>query len=473
MLQYRSFTDMDAYALHRAAEDGDLTRLKENIERMGEGRTEKRDTWGLTPLHTSIMACQIDCFKTLLDWPGTDVESKCQGSPVPHVILTVSSLASNIEFGLQALTALLERKAESTLLTESKDEYDRTPLRLACELGLEVEFIRLLLSAYDSIVDIELRKQMLACCDRIKKWNALHAAADLSNAARREEITTELLNRGGFSDVVNYFDSCSRTSLHVLVRRTGFYSEADTCCALLLTAGVNREFKDVLGREAKDYVRRRTGASRGRRGETLIYSHEVCSKHFTALESDTLKPYYSKKDIPPENVNRLLVLLNERFGTLRSRRLVESSRHDSNPPKAELGDVLRVHDWGYIMDFKSRCQRLPDGILGELDGDTTFSSKTFEASLIACGSVIQAIDQILAGKCENAFCAVRPPGHHAGPAGVVPACTSHGFCFLNTVAVGAGYALDRHRDKIKRIAIIGRLLFFWFLETKHLHTYYI
>jgi acetoin utilization deacetylase AcuC-like enzyme len=470
MLQYRSVTDIDSFAVHRAAEDGDFPRLKENLDRLS-GKMERRDTWGLTPLHTSIISCQLECYRALLDWQGTDINSKCQGSPVPHIILTVASLSNNQDFGLQALQLLLDRNFTS-LLTESKDDYERTPLRLACELGLEVAFIRLLLTAFEKLSststnnDISAEnsdqedhsKQVLASPDKIKKWNALHAAADLANSVRRAEIMQELLSpKGGFADVVNYFDSCSRTSLHVLVKRTGVFSSEDPCCALLLQAGVNQQFKDVLGREASDYARR--GPRRQRRGGTQIFSHEVCSLHFTAPESETLKPYYSKNMVPPENVNRLTVLLHKRFGTLQSRRLLTEmgANHNTNPPKCELVDVLRVHDWGYVKQLKEECEALPEDnheILGEMDADTTFSAKTYDASLYACGSAVQAIDDILAGKCENAFCAVRPPGHHAGPSGMVPECQSRGFCFLNTVAVAAGYALDRHRDKIKKVAII-------------------
>ena len=451
MQRYRPTTELDNYALHRAAEDGDVQRLLENIERFSD-RAERKDTWGLTPLHTAIMACQFECFLSLLDWKGTSLEAMCNGSPIPHVILSVASISGNAEFGLKALRKLLE-KGVSTLLTESKDEYERTPLRLACELGLELEFIQILLAAFETVADVEYRRQVLTSCDKVKKWNALHAAADVSDSKRREQIIAELLNRGGFADVVNYFDASSRTGLHVLVRRTGVFSEADPCCALLLSAGVNKNFKDVLGREASQYARKQ---ERQRRGPTSIFSHDVCSKHFTAPPEDTLQPWYSKKDVPPENVNRLLVLLNERFGTLKSRRIVAKAKHDTNPPMCEMGDIIRVHDWGYIMAIKAKCDALDDDEeLGELDGDTTFSKKTWEASLRACGSALEAVDRVVTGKIENAFCAVRPPGHHAGPSGLCPDCTSHGFCFLNTVAIAAGYALDRHRDRVKRVAIVG------------------
>lgn len=451
MKQYIPSTDFDNFALHRATEDGDLARLKELIERNPE-RGERRDVWGLTPLHTAIMACNIDCFLTLLSWKQTTLEATLQGSPLPHVILSVASISGNAEFGRRALQALLETKSFS-LLTQSKDDFERTPLRLACELALETELIRILLQAFDGLPDDDARRQTLTSADKLKKWNALHAAADVRHPQRREAIMRELFQHGHFADVVNYFDAYSRTGLHVLVRNTGVYEDSDPCCALLLSAGINAKLKDVLGKEAADYVR---GKARPRRGPTFIFSHEVCSKHYTAPPENTRKAWYSKKDIPPENVNRLLVLLHQRFGTLHSGRILSNATHETNPPKCEMGDIVRIHEWGYVKHFQDKCDELEDDDeLGELDGDTTYSKNTFDASLRACGSVIEAIDRIVSGKSENAFCAVRPPGHHAGPSGICPGCTSHGFCFLNTVAVAAAYSMDRHRDKIKRIAIVG------------------
>ncbi|RYG49311.1 hypothetical protein EON67_06790 [archaeon] len=69
---------------------------------------------------------------------------------------------------------------------------------------------------------------------------------------------------------------------------------------------------------------------------------------------------------------------------------------------------------------------------------------SWEAAVHAAGAVAAAIDDVVAGRHRNAFCAVRPPGHHAGPRGIVT-CPhdregSHGFCLLNNVAIGAAYA---------------------------------
>jgi acetoin utilization deacetylase AcuC-like enzyme len=81
-----------------------------------------------------------------------------------------------------------------------------------------------------------------------------------------------------------------------------------------------------------------------------------------------------------------------------------------------------------------------------VDPDTSMNVHTWDAALRAAGAAIAATDAVMAGDLQNAFCAVRPPGHHA--------CRDKamGFCFFNNVAVAAHYALDRHG--LKRVAII-------------------
>lgn len=102
----------------------------------------------------------------------------------------------------------------------------------------------------------------------------------------------------------------------------------------------------------------------------------------------------------------------------------------------------------------------PSGI-AHLDGDTAISRWSFEAAMRAAGSICEAIDRVVAGdNIRNAFCAVRPPGHHAGPRGIVrcandPEGGSHGFCLLNNVCIGAAYARSMYRNEgIRKIAII-------------------
>jgi acetoin utilization deacetylase AcuC-like enzyme len=83
---------------------------------------------------------------------------------------------------------------------------------------------------------------------------------------------------------------------------------------------------------------------------------------------------------------------------------------------------------------------------GQIDADTFVSPGSLEAALRACGAVIKGVDLVMAGEARNAFCAVRPPGHHAEPTRAM------GFCLFNNVAVGALHA--RNRYGLQRIAVL-------------------
>lgn len=106
-----------------------------------------------------------------------------------------------------------------------------------------------------------------------------------------------------------------------------------------------------------------------------------------------------------------------------------------SPRRASLDDVARVHDRAYL-------ERLQSCGAAELDPDTYVSQGSFEAALHAAGAVLEAIDRCSRRELDNAFCAVRPPGHHA------EAGQAMGFCIINNVAVGARYALTRGYRKV-------------------------
>jgi acetoin utilization deacetylase AcuC-like enzyme len=81
-----------------------------------------------------------------------------------------------------------------------------------------------------------------------------------------------------------------------------------------------------------------------------------------------------------------------------------------------------------------------------LDHDTVLSPGSRQAALRAVGAVCDAVDKVLAGKADNAFCAIRPPGHHAEPQ------LAMGFCLFNNIAIAAAYAL--HHYQLERVAIV-------------------
>lgn len=110
--------------------------------------------------------------------------------------------------------------------------------------------------------------------------------------------------------------------------------------------------------------------------------------------------------------------------------------------EASREELLLVHNPEYV----ERILSLNPGGLIMLDADTSFSPHTKQAALKAVGGVLEAVNRVISGDFSKAFCAVRPPGHHAEPSRAM------GFCVFNNIAIGAAYALTR-RD-IQRVAII-------------------
>ena len=112
-------------------------------------------------------------------------------------------------------------------------------------------------------------------------------------------------------------------------------------------------------------------------------------------------------------------------------------------PQAQLEAIVRAHTPEYVQHLRSQAPAR--GYL-PLDPDTSMNRSTWQAALHAAGAVVEATDRVIAGSLANAFCAVRPPGHHARPGGAM------GFCLLNNVAIGALHALEVHG--LERVAII-------------------
>jgi acetoin utilization deacetylase AcuC-like enzyme len=120
--------------------------------------------------------------------------------------------------------------------------------------------------------------------------------------------------------------------------------------------------------------------------------------------------------------------------------------------EAPLADIELAHDRMYIAALRGLSDQLTEDQLAggpayaHLDADTAINTSTWKAALCAAGAAIAATDAVLAGELENAFCAIRPPGHHAMRQ------QAGGFCFFNNVAIAAKYALARHG--LSRVAVV-------------------
>ncbi|NQU58887.1 MAG: histone deacetylase family protein, partial [Rhodospirillales bacterium] len=157
---------------------------------------------------------------------------------------------------------------------------------------------------------------------------------------------------------------------------------------------------------------------------TALYSHPVCLEHDTGRDH-------------PERADRLRAVLG----------VLEGASFDDlvrlSAPKASLAQIERVHTPSYVENiFKA----VPESAHFNVDADTTLSPKSGEAALRAAGGVCAAVDGVLGGDFSNAFCALRPPGHHAEPSQAM------GFCLFNNIAIGALQAKEVHG--IERIAVV-------------------
>ncbi|MDC0972132.1 histone deacetylase family protein [Candidatus Pelagibacter sp.] len=154
------------------------------------------------------------------------------------------------------------------------------------------------------------------------------------------------------------------------------------------------------------------------------------------ITSDTYQNH-NTGDSHPEKIDRVKVVINN-FKKLDNKDLIWKK-----PSKFERSLLEITHNSEYI-NFVEKS--FPEKGLSFLDGDTVVSPGSKDATSDAVGSIITAIDGVQNKNFNNAFCAVRPPGHHAEKNKAM------GFCIYNNVAVGANYLIDKY--KLKKVAII-------------------
>lgn len=157
---------------------------------------------------------------------------------------------------------------------------------------------------------------------------------------------------------------------------------------------------------------------------TLLVTHPACLNH--------LPPQGH-----PERPDRLRAI----------ERVLEDERYQALARDlAPLGEIDRItlcHPLDYVEQIRDAS---PEHGLVRIDADTTMSPGTYEAALRAVGAAVYAVDEVMTGKAANAFCAVRPPGHHAETARPM------GFCLFNNAAIAARHAQDRY--DIGRVAVV-------------------
>jgi acetoin utilization deacetylase AcuC-like enzyme len=159
---------------------------------------------------------------------------------------------------------------------------------------------------------------------------------------------------------------------------------------------------------------------------TAFYSHPDCLLH------DMGRGH-------PESPARLQAIDDQMIAS----RLDSLVIHES-APLADDAALLRVHSTAHLAEIRESSP-VP-GATSMIDADTQMNQYSLNAALRAAGAAVAATDAVIEGRYQNAFCSIRPPGHHAEPN------ASMGFCLFNNVAVAARHALEVHG--LTRVAVI-------------------
>jgi ankyrin repeat protein len=447
-----------------------------------------RDDDNCTPLHIALLHGNLDAARALLDH-GANPGSRCEGSPALHVAISAGAHPARAAFAAAAVRLLVSKG----VVPLERDDNGRTALHWAAALGLRAAAEALLL---EGAAFAERQRAQLAAVGTgdadgdippIHEFLDKHGNSALHLAARyqRPELVEVLLNASGGEPVAQRVMAKNKSGMNAL--HMAALGGNALCVSLLVraapeaVAAINKQGMTPAAMVVKrhgdgaqalhDALAGRPITAASSAGKTrfapamtpsnaaaLVLAPPECMAHHTApapLRRGGSEP-------PPENINRLAVLTSPSLGILRSVEFAPGLlRWDEDSKRAALGDILRVHDWPYVRRVISACEAVPDlpSEIRHLDGDTAISRGTWAAALAAAGAACTAVDEVVAGRARHAFCAVRPPGHHAGPSGVVTSGRdphgSHGFCLLNNIAIAAAYAMTVYRGQgINRVAIL-------------------
>ncbi|GMH80635.1 hypothetical protein TrLO_g5023, partial [Triparma laevis f. longispina] len=336
-----------------------------------------RDPDDNTPLHLALTRCNIECVRTLLSVGADNISltKKCDGSFPVHVVSCLSALTEFTDQCLELIDILNSHSAVDWCL---KDDDMKTPLLLSVQANC-LPVSRKILETIKSRQTDRTHEQLNLKGGR-EGLKTLHIAIKNKNIDMLEFLVEENAD-------VNVTDNQGNLPIHVAAENGWF-------------EGVNR-LKEFMGEDAdeKENVRGRTwkqvatnagytihdSTSEESTSKTKIYSHSLCSSHYSC-------PPITRggADPPPENINRLHVLINKTNGTLRTNHF-STTTWDESCQRASIADVLRVHDYKYVENLTKKSHQLPDrpSQTYSLDPDTSISRWSFEAAMRAAGSLTQ------------------------------------------------------------------------------------
>jgi acetoin utilization deacetylase AcuC-like enzyme len=160
---------------------------------------------------------------------------------------------------------------------------------------------------------------------------------------------------------------------------------------------------------------------------TAIYSHPDCQRH-------EMGEWHPESPARLQAIQDQLILAH-----------IDGLLDQREAPLAQMSDIERNHSKIAIDLIRDNAPKRV-GDYYSIDGDTLLNAYSWKAALRAAGAAVAATDAVLDGQIENAFCAVRPPGHHARPSEAM------GFCLFNNIAIAAKHAL--HVRGLERVAIV-------------------
>ncbi|GMF18536.1 unnamed protein product [Phytophthora lilii] len=545
----------DAYLLHNLAEQGRVDRLRALLPlardpeaprlRVLSSETSllEKDDMGFLPLHVAVIHQRVDCALHLLRYSpaltSAMLRLKCGdfGTPFLHLVLRVGAInAAFSEALVDELFAEKQPDADQDLYGDdvrallfekvaARDEEGNTVFHLCARydlvkcLDVLAAFYRRQLAAAD-----EEERAPAEGDEKKKKPLKLETLLEKGNKVGFRPLHEAMKYRaaGAARRLVDHYkvDVKPVTPLHQTPAHIIALAEFDEGVEILRnsprSAAADFTMKDTHGSTAAQVAHRcgfnaletRLRSAEEGKGAAAPAEHQedVAQKDQTRFFFHPevwrhLPMAYHRRggpDPPPENPERIDTLVDPVFGILRSREFQRPNvKWDHEIERADIADILRVHEFHYVDRLRQKCAPLAASVVGKkpvaskndgaschqfpgqpkstsssgiddaeechatcsLDLDTALSVRSYDAAARAAGAVCKAVDEVVAGKCRNAFCIVRPPGHHAGPVGKV-VCEndpegSLGFCLFNNVAVGAAYARAhlKHRG-INKVAIL-------------------
>nr|CCA19742.1 histone deacetylase putative [Albugo laibachii Nc14] len=453
----------------------------------------EKDEAGCLPIHIGILYQRVDCVEYLLQYsiPLTCsmMRQQCGDLETPffHLLIRMGALhpefvtrifryltsASDSESGwIEKLTDDHKKDLESVLweTLNQKDDGGNTVFHLCARYDL-VDCFKMCVSFYVghslSHQEDEHESMISAVLERHNRvgYRPLHVAMRYQST-----LIAEVLVVDHHVCVSAATSNTKETPAHKAAS-VGFmrgltllqqmdhsiFSQKDYCGKTPLQVAEDSGYLNVSQVLANSQAQVKLNQHIDSDTSTVFLYHDDCLQHLPAA-------YYCRgeQEPPPECPERLETLLNPKFGILRSKEFVDSRVvHDTNVPHADIADILRVHDYHYVNKIQQCCERLKDDGTSttSLDSDTTLSANSYNAATRAAGAVCRAVDLLMQSKHTNAFCLVRPPGHHAGPVGKVVSTNdpegSNGFCLFNNVAIGAAYARSMYKHAgMENIAIL-------------------